>query len=178
MTEKELDPIVQSILDAFPMFDAWFCQLSDEQRRGMRAAWTRQLSTLEPSDVREAAAGILDGRVPMPKNYEFDRLGFELKSWGNVAAANRIERQKTETLREQAAPNADASGRAVARRFGRAIKCASAWGAALRAGHVTTDQNAEAMAQIHRHHKRGDVNLPWPQVSGKDQKSIVEFWQD
>jgi hypothetical protein len=177
VTETDLKPIVNDLLDAFPMFASWFAGLSQDQRDGMKRAWTRQLSKLEPSDVRHAADQILDGRVPLPKNYEFDRLGFELRSWGQVAAAERIERGNTETLRQQAQPIKDSSARAVGCRFGKAIKCASAWGAACRAGYVEQNQNEDAMVLIHRFHQHGDVELVWPDVPAGEQKTLVDFWK-
>lgn len=177
VTDSDLRPLVNDLLNAYPVFSDWFSGLFPEQRDGMIAAWTRQVSSLHPSDVRAAADRILDGRVAMPKNYEFDRLGFELRAWGGVEAAQRIEREKSQTLREQARPEADASTKAVNRRFGPAIKCATSWGAALRGGFVSEQQNADAMALIHRHHKQGDVDLPWPDVPQAEQKSMVEFWK-
>lgn len=178
MTEADLKPIVDQILDAFPSLDAWFCNLSDEQRQGMRAAWTRQVATLEPSDVQSAADGILCGRTPLPKNYEFDRLGCELRTYGNLAAARRIEEAKSAQLREQARPTGDSSARAVARRFGPSIKCSASWGHAVRDGHTTQSQNDDAMVLIHRHHIHGDVDLPWPEVPATEQRAIVDFWKN
>ena len=177
IAEQDLSPIVNELLDAFPMFDRWFADLDDRQRDGMIKSWTRQVANLHPADVRAAADRILDGRVAMPKNYEFDRLGFELRTWGGVEAAQRIEREKSETLREQARPTADSSTKAVNYRFGPSIKCAASWGTALRAGYVTEQQNADAMALIHRYHKQGDVELPWPEVPETERKSVVEFWK-
>ena len=177
VTDNDLRPMVNDLLNAYPTFSDWFSGLLPEQRRGMLTAWTRQVANLQASDVRAAADRILDGRVAMPKNYEFDRLGFELRTWGGVEAAQRIERDKSETLREQARPAADPSVKGVSHRFGPAIKCATSWGAALRAGFVTEQQNADAMATVHRYHKQGDVSLPWPDVPAGERKSMVEFWR-
>lgn len=177
VTESDLRPMVQDILNAYPSFANWFVNLSPNQQDGMRKAWVRQVATLEPSDVRAATDEILDGRVPLPKNYQFDRLGFELRSWGNIAAARRIEESKSKTLREQARPASDPSVRGVNRRFGQAIKCAASWGAATRAGYVTQSQNEDAMTLIHRHHRQGDVELVWPDVPISEQKSIVDVWR-
>lgn len=177
VTESDLNPIVNQLLDAFPQFDRWFADLDDRQRDGMIAAWTRQLASLHPSDVRAAANRILDGHVAMPKNYEFDRLGFELRTWGGVEAAQRIEREKSEVLRDQARPLADPSAKGVNSRFGQAIKCASAWGAACRGGFATDAQNKDAMVVIHRFHKQGDVELCWPDVPAGNYRDVVGFWK-
>lgn len=180
ITEEQLDPIVNKLLDAFPTFDDWWsAKLTDAQRQGMRAAWRRQVEHLEPSDIAEAAESIARGRdeARMPKNYEFDRLGYELRTWGGVAAARRIEIENTQRRRVEAQPEADRTAQGVNRRFGQAIKCASSWGVALRAGLVTKTQNEDAMAVIHQFHKVGNVSLVWPEVSAKCQKTVVDFWR-
>lgn len=169
--------MVQDLLNAYPSFANWFVGLSATQQDGMRNAWVRQVATLDPSDVRAATDEILDGRVPLPKNYEFDRLGFELRSWGNIAAARRIEESKSRSLREQASPDSDPSVRGVNRRFGQAIKCATSWGAALRSGHVTESQNTDAMVVIHRFHRHGDTTLVWPEVPVAERKTMVDSWR-
>ncbi|QDV86956.1 hypothetical protein [Planctomycetes bacterium TBK1r] len=177
VAESDLGPIVESIGRSYPSFAKWYDNLTDTQKKGMRDAWLRQLSSLEPSDVRVAADEILDGRVEMPKNYEFDRLGNLLRTWGGVEAARRIEQRNTEQLRDQAKPPADSSLKSMSWRFGPSIKCAAAWGSALRAGHVSEAENATAMEVIHRYHKQGNVELCWPTVPQTDQKSMVDFWK-
>ena len=177
VTEADLTPVLESVGNAYPSFRGWYFGLSDQQRQGMKSAWTRQLSTLQADDVSFAVGEILDGRVEMPKNYEYDRLGSLLRTWGGVAAAKRIEAENTERLRDLAKPDADRSVKAVNYRFGPAVKCASAWGAAVRAGHVTQSENDDAMAVVHQYHKVGDVELIWPQVPLTEQKSIVDFWK-
>lgn len=177
ITEQTIRPIINALLDAFPSLDGWFSGLTADQQHGMRKAWVRQVANLEPQDVQRASDRILRGEVDLPPNYQFDRLGVVLRSWGNVESQERLASEHRQTLREQAAPNADASAKAVARRFGPAIKCAAAWGAARRSGYVTEQQNAEAMAQVHRHHKQGDCVLPWPEVPAKERKSMVDFWK-
>ena len=176
VNETDLKPVIEQIGNSYPSFAGWYGSLTGTQRQGIRDSWLRQVAKLEPSDVQSAAGEILDGRVEMPKNYEFDRLGILLRTWGNVAAARRIEEQNTQHLRRQATPSGDGSVKGVNYRFGPSIKCAAAWGSALRSGHITPDDNAAAMEIVHRHHRHGDVELMWPQVVG-DQKSLVEFWQ-
>lgn len=177
ITEANLRPMVNELLDAFPVFDQWFSNLDDRQRAGMINAWARQVGVLHQSDVRAVMDRILDGRVPLPKNYEFDRLGFELRTWGGVEAASRIEREKASALKEQAAPNADPTVKGINARFGPAIKCAAAWGTAYRAGLVSEHENNAAMATIHEYHRQGGVELPWPQVPESERRSMVEFWR-
>lgn len=172
VAEQDLKPIVDQLLDAFPTFDQWFSGLDSRQRDGMRKAWIRQVRNLDPSDIQRAANEIISGRVPMPANYAFDRLGVELRTWGNVAAARRLEECNRVKLRDQAVRPADPSTKGINLRFGPAIKCAMAWGAALREGAVTEDENDSAMEIIHRFHRQGDVEIVWPPKPMKMQTDV------
>lgn len=177
VNETDLRPIVQKLVDAYPSLANWLSGLSITQRETMRASWVRQVAKLEPQDVQAAADGILDGKTPLPKNYEFDRLGYELRTWGNVAAAARIEVENADRLREQARPSGDRTASGIAYRCGKAMKCAACWGSALRSELVTEDEHTAAMETIHKHHMTGAVDLVWPSVPGEDRKSLVDFWQ-
>lgn len=162
ITTDILRPMIQEIAAAFPSFAAWFTDLTELQQDGMRRSWVRQVATLEPSDVRFAVDQILDGKVPMPANYEYDRLGVLIKTWAAVEAARRIEKANADKLREQARPIGDTSHKAISERFGPARRCGRAWAMAVRDGDATQKENDEAMLIVHRYHRHGDCELVWP----------------
>ncbi len=157
-TEHELRPMIAELFGAFPILSSWFTGLGEDNQTGVRRAWHRSLMEFEAADIGWAVCQFVDGHAPMPPNYEFDRLGYVLKQWANIAAGKRLESENREKLKNQASPVRAAGS--VLHRFGTAMRTSQMLGCACKHRAITKEENAEMLAVANRFHIDGDCSLP------------------
>lgn len=132
---------IQKVMDAFPSVAQWFTKLGD-QRDGMLKAWDRQLSAIPVQHVAAAVDLIIDGKEPLPANYEFDRLGYVIKKLAEPFQTKQVEAKRVSGLKRQASEKRmDNAGR-----FRQALGAAMRSGSAKRAGIIDEQTNAANLA--------------------------------
>lgn len=97
---RELDRVAA----AFPSVQNWIDRFEPEQSRSMFTAWQKQLAKCQLADVAAVVDRIIGGEIPLPENYNYDRLAVIVRE---LAQALAHRRQQAETMAGRRRPKAE-----------------------------------------------------------------------